>query len=158
MNFNLVALCTSFRWAFMPTTHFWIGGSFTCFFFFFFFFFFSMFFNGHGHGHRHFTRGPSCEVDPERYPSFRRTAQEIWAQHGLLGFARGSLFKGHLGCCRFFNIYFYYYLFLIYIYINKFCVMRVASLFTLRPINREPQGLFKRQIVFQDPPSLSSMM
>ncbi|CAJ1381624.1 unnamed protein product [Effrenium voratum] len=34
------------------------------------------------------------QVDPERYPSFRRTAQEIWAQHGLLGFARGSLFKG----------------------------------------------------------------
>lgn len=34
------------------------------------------------------------QVDPARYPSFTGTAQEIWRQHGLLGFARGGLFKG----------------------------------------------------------------
>ncbi|CAL1135010.1 unnamed protein product [Cladocopium goreaui] len=34
------------------------------------------------------------QVDPERYPSFRSTAYEIWSQHGLVGFTRGSLFKG----------------------------------------------------------------
>eukprot|EP00438_Fugacium_kawagutii_P004893 Skav229206 [mRNA] locus=scaffold2439:71068:73864:+ [translate_table: standard] len=34
------------------------------------------------------------QVDPERYPSFRATAYEIWSQHGLLGFTRGSFFKG----------------------------------------------------------------
>ena len=34
------------------------------------------------------------QVDPERYPSFQSTAYEIWSQHGLVGFTRGSLFKG----------------------------------------------------------------
>eukprot|EP00434_Breviolum_minutum_P030929 symbB.v1.2.027353.t2/scaffold2799.1/size70062/2 len=34
------------------------------------------------------------QVNPQRYPSFRSTAYEIWSQHGLLGFTRGSLFKG----------------------------------------------------------------
>lgn len=34
------------------------------------------------------------QVDPARYPSFTGTAQEIWQQHGLVGFARGSVFKG----------------------------------------------------------------
>jgi len=32
--------------------------------------------------------------DPVRYPSFVGTVNEIWASHGLVGFARGSLFKG----------------------------------------------------------------
>uniref|UniRef100_A0A7S0FIG2 Mitochondrial carrier protein n=1 Tax=Pyrodinium bahamense TaxID=73915 RepID=A0A7S0FIG2_9DINO len=32
--------------------------------------------------------------DPVRYPSFVGTVNEIWMQHGLMGFARGSLFKG----------------------------------------------------------------
>jgi len=32
--------------------------------------------------------------DPLRYPSVLGTAGEIWRQHGLLGFARGGLFKG----------------------------------------------------------------
>ena len=34
------------------------------------------------------------QVEPERYPSFLSTAREIWSQHGLLGFTRGSFFKG----------------------------------------------------------------
>eukprot|EP00931_Biecheleriopsis_adriatica_P061932 TRINITY_DN37271_c0_g1_i1.p1 TRINITY_DN37271_c0_g1~~TRINITY_DN37271_c0_g1_i1.p1 ORF type:complete len:328 (-),score=67.70 TRINITY_DN37271_c0_g1_i1:186-1127(-) len=34
------------------------------------------------------------QVDPARYPSFATTVQEIWRHHGLVGFARGSLFKG----------------------------------------------------------------
>lgn len=34
------------------------------------------------------------QVDPVRYTSVRATAGEIWTQHGLLGFTRGSLFKG----------------------------------------------------------------
>eukprot|EP00913_Durusdinium_trenchii_P000336 g307.t1 len=36
------------------------------------------------------------QVDPVRYTSVRATAGEIWTQHGLLGFTRGSLFKGSL--------------------------------------------------------------
>uniref|UniRef100_A0A7S2LZ41 Mitochondrial carrier protein n=1 Tax=Zooxanthella nutricula TaxID=1333877 RepID=A0A7S2LZ41_9DINO len=32
--------------------------------------------------------------DPARYPNFRDTCLEIWGKHGLLGFARGGLFKG----------------------------------------------------------------
>jgi len=32
--------------------------------------------------------------DPARYPSFTGTCREIYAQHGLVGFTRGSLFKG----------------------------------------------------------------
>lgn len=32
--------------------------------------------------------------DPARYPSFLGTAKEIYSQHGVVGFARGSLFKG----------------------------------------------------------------
>lgn len=32
--------------------------------------------------------------DPVRYPSFLGTVHEIWLQHGLLGFTRGSVFKG----------------------------------------------------------------
>lgn len=32
--------------------------------------------------------------DPARYPSVRVTVREIWNNHGFLGFARGSLFKG----------------------------------------------------------------
>jgi len=32
--------------------------------------------------------------DPARYPSFVGTAREIWSQHGVVGFTRGSLFKG----------------------------------------------------------------
>ena len=45
----------------------------------------------------HYGRLDSCDswqVDPERYPSFRGTAYEIWKEHGLVGFTRGSLFKG----------------------------------------------------------------
>jgi len=34
------------------------------------------------------------QYDPARYPSFVGTCRDIWAQHGLVGFARGSLFKG----------------------------------------------------------------
>merc|ERR1712032_350421 len=34
------------------------------------------------------------QYDPAKYPSFTGTANEIWQQHGLVGFARGSLFKG----------------------------------------------------------------
>mmetsp|Transcript_86926 Transcript_86926/g.246461 ORF Transcript_86926/g.246461 Transcript_86926/m.246461 type:complete len:319 (-) Transcript_86926:165-1121(-) len=32
--------------------------------------------------------------DPGRYPSFTGTVREIWKDHGIVGFARGSLFKG----------------------------------------------------------------
>merc|ERR1719343_857717 len=32
--------------------------------------------------------------DPARYPSFTGTCREIYSQHGILGFTRGSLFKG----------------------------------------------------------------
>lgn len=32
--------------------------------------------------------------DPARYPSFTGTAREIYSQHGIVGFTRGSLFKG----------------------------------------------------------------
>lgn len=32
--------------------------------------------------------------DPARYPSFKSTVVDIYQNHGLLGFARGSLFKG----------------------------------------------------------------
>lgn len=32
--------------------------------------------------------------DPAKYPSFVGTCQHIWSQHGFIGFARGSLFKG----------------------------------------------------------------
>jgi len=34
------------------------------------------------------------QYDPVRYPSFRGTVRDIWSQHGLIGFTRGSLFKG----------------------------------------------------------------
>lgn len=34
------------------------------------------------------------QYDPARYPSVACTVREIWTAHGLLGFARGSLFKG----------------------------------------------------------------
>lgn len=34
------------------------------------------------------------QVDPARYPSFSLTVRDIWHKHGLLGFTRGSLFKG----------------------------------------------------------------
>lgn len=34
------------------------------------------------------------QYDPQRYPSVAGTVREIWTQHGLVGFARGSLFKG----------------------------------------------------------------
>mmetsp|Transcript_5855 Transcript_5855/g.10571 ORF Transcript_5855/g.10571 Transcript_5855/m.10571 type:complete len:313 (+) Transcript_5855:41-979(+) len=34
------------------------------------------------------------QADPARYPSFGMTVREIWMHHGLLGFTRGSLFKG----------------------------------------------------------------
>merc|ERR1712039_1024746 len=34
------------------------------------------------------------QYDPARYPSFVMTVGEIWTNHGLVGFARGSLFKG----------------------------------------------------------------
>merc|ERR1712217_207365 len=34
------------------------------------------------------------QYDPARYPSFSGTVAEIWRSHGLIGFARGSLFKG----------------------------------------------------------------
>lgn len=34
------------------------------------------------------------QYDPARYPSFVGTVSEIWQNHGLVGFARGSLFKG----------------------------------------------------------------
>lgn len=34
------------------------------------------------------------QVDPARYPTFFGTAKEIYQQHGLVGFARGSVFKG----------------------------------------------------------------
>mmetsp|Transcript_18338 Transcript_18338/g.39173 ORF Transcript_18338/g.39173 Transcript_18338/m.39173 type:complete len:315 (+) Transcript_18338:287-1231(+) len=33
-------------------------------------------------------------VDPQRYPTFIGTCKDIWASHGVVGFARGSLFKG----------------------------------------------------------------
>ncbi|CAE8602987.1 unnamed protein product, partial [Polarella glacialis] len=34
------------------------------------------------------------QYDPVQYPSFTGTVKQIWSQHGLVGFARGSLFKG----------------------------------------------------------------
>uniref|UniRef100_A0A7S1WGU5 Uncharacterized protein n=1 Tax=Alexandrium catenella TaxID=2925 RepID=A0A7S1WGU5_ALECA len=34
------------------------------------------------------------QYDPVRYPSFVGTVTEIYSTHGLMGFARGSLFKG----------------------------------------------------------------
>lgn len=32
--------------------------------------------------------------DPVRYSSFLGTVRDIWQQHGIIGFTRGSLFKG----------------------------------------------------------------
>lgn len=32
--------------------------------------------------------------DPVKYPSFVATSRAIWTEHGLVGFARGGLFKG----------------------------------------------------------------
>merc|ERR1712232_1530231 len=34
------------------------------------------------------------QYDPARYPSFTGTVRDIYANHGVVGFARGSLFKG----------------------------------------------------------------
>merc|ERR1711972_2473 len=34
------------------------------------------------------------QYDPARYPSFTGTVRDIYSNHGVLGFARGSLFKG----------------------------------------------------------------
>eukprot|EP00929_Paragymnodinium_shiwhaense_P083778 TRINITY_DN44750_c0_g1_i1.p1 TRINITY_DN44750_c0_g1~~TRINITY_DN44750_c0_g1_i1.p1 ORF type:complete len:316 (+),score=59.57 TRINITY_DN44750_c0_g1_i1:76-1023(+) len=33
-------------------------------------------------------------VDPARYPTFSGTVMDIYRQHGIIGFTRGSLFKG----------------------------------------------------------------
>ncbi len=33
-------------------------------------------------------------VDPEKFPTFSNTVRQIYGQFGVVGFTRGSLFKG----------------------------------------------------------------